>query len=75
MKFTVQYVFCYIGRILRWFCATIITVFYYGTDLLFPAYTKNSLIVDFDIVVMFQTITDTSVPHVRMFIMDLLHLF
>lgn len=50
-------------------------MFYYGSDFLFPAYTKNALIVDFDIVVVFQNITDTSVSHVWMFIMDLLHFF
>ena len=50
-------------------------MFYHGPDFLFPANTKDALIVDTYIIIVFQCVTDTPVSHVWMLLMDLQHFF
>ncbi len=55
--------------------AVAVTMFYYGTDFLFPAYTEDAFIIDIDIIVMLQGITITSIAHIWMLFVNLLHFF
>ena len=75
MEFPVQNVFCYVCRIRGRFCAAVIAMFYDGADFLFSAYTENALVVNTDIVIMLQRVTNTPVSHIRMLLMDLIHFF
>ena len=75
IKLAIQKVFCKILWVFRLPCTAMIGVFNSGFDVPSPTNSQYSLIIDVNVVVVGQVISDAPIPFVRILYVDLLYFF